>query len=97
MWLTGTRARGKDGGRGVGVQGRGAGCNDAGGVEREDLPSDTIVRMVDPLTSLAFSVGSGKDMYALLLGSGVSTVAGIPTGWDITVGTIFDGALRHGG
>jgi hypothetical protein len=80
-----------------GYRGAGRGVMMQARVEREDLPSDTIARMVDPLTSLAFSVGSGKDMYALLLGSGVSTVAGIPTGWDITVGTIFDGALRHGG
>src|SRR6266576_5652978 len=44
--------------------------------------------MVDPLTSLAFSVSSGRGVYALLLGSGVSTAAGIPTGWDITLDLI---------
>src|ERR1700677_1437861 len=39
--------------------------------------------MIDPMTSLAFSVYSGKGVYALLLGSGVSRTSGIMTGWDI--------------
>lgn len=39
--------------------------------------------VVDPLVSLAFSVYSGKGVYALLLGSGISRPAGIPTGWEI--------------
>jgi hypothetical protein len=39
--------------------------------------------MIDPMTSLAFSVYSGKGVYALLLGSGVSRASGIMTGWDI--------------
>ena len=41
--------------------------------------------MIDPLTSLAFSVYSGKGVYALLLGSGVSRSAEIPTGWEVTL------------
>jgi NAD-dependent SIR2 family protein deacetylase len=44
--------------------------------------------MLDSLTSLAFSVHSSKGVYALLLGSGLSTSAGIPTGWDITLDLI---------
>src|SRR5580698_3528673 len=41
--------------------------------------------MIDPLTSLAFSIYSGKGIYALLLGSGVSRASEIPTGWEITI------------
>src|SRR6266851_5356136 len=40
--------------------------------------------MIDPLVSLAFSVHNGKGVYALLLGSGISRSANIPTGWDVT-------------
>ena len=41
--------------------------------------------MVDPILSLAFSMQSNRGVYALLLGSGVSRAAEIPTGWDITL------------
>lgn len=41
--------------------------------------------MIDPLVSLAFSVQSSKGLYALLLGSGVSRSAQIPTGWEIVL------------
>ena len=41
--------------------------------------------MIDPLVSLAFSVQSNKGVYALLLGSGVSRSAQIPTGRDIVL------------
>ena len=44
--------------------------------------------MLDPMTSLAFSVYSGKGVYALLLGSGISTSAGVPTGWGIILDLI---------
>jgi len=39
--------------------------------------------MIDPMISLAFTVYSNKGAYALLLGSGISHAAGIPTGWEI--------------
>ncbi|WP_136591615.1 SIR2 family protein [Salinigranum halophilum] len=39
--------------------------------------------MVDTRTSLTFSIRNNPGRYALLLGSGVSTEAGIPTGWDV--------------
>ena len=39
---------------------------------------------MDPTLPLAFSLHSGPGTYALLLGSGVSRAAGIPTGWDVT-------------
>jgi hypothetical protein len=40
--------------------------------------------MIDPFTSLAFSTYSNKGVYALLLGSGISRSARIPTGWEVT-------------
>jgi hypothetical protein len=39
---------------------------------------------MDQTLPLAFSLHSGPGTYALLLGSGISRAAGIPTGWDIT-------------
>lgn len=44
--------------------------------------------MIDPILSLAFSMHSNKGVYALLLGSGVSRSAGIPTGWEVTLDLI---------
>jgi len=35
----------------------------------------------DPRVSLATALSSQQGVYALLLGSGVSTGAGVPTGW----------------
>ena len=40
--------------------------------------------MIDPIHSLAFSVQANRGVYALLLGSGVSRAAKIPSGWEIT-------------
>jgi hypothetical protein len=39
--------------------------------------------MIDPFLSLALSVQSNRGVYALLLGSGISRAAQIPTGWEI--------------
>ena len=44
--------------------------------------------MIDPVHSLAFSIQANPGVYAVLLGSGVSRAAKIPTGWDITVDLI---------
>ncbi len=41
--------------------------------------------MIDPIISLAFSLHSNKGVYALLIGSGVSRSAGIPTGWEVVL------------
>ena len=38
-----------------------------------------------PESSLAFSVHSGPGTYAILLGSGVSSAAGVFTGWGVTL------------
>ncbi len=40
-------------------------------------------KMIEPIVSLAFSLHANKGVYALLLGSGVSRSAGIPTGWEV--------------
>lgn len=52
--------------------------------------------MLDPMTSLAFSVYSGEGVYALLLGSGVSRSSGIPTGWEIVLDLIRKVAAIEG-
>ena len=44
--------------------------------------------MIDPIHSLAFSIHANPGVYAVLLGSGVSRAAMIPTGWDITLDLI---------
>lgn len=41
--------------------------------------------MIDPINSLAFSMHANRGVYAVLLGSGVSRSARIPTGWEITI------------
>lgn len=41
--------------------------------------------MIDPLNALAFSLFENRGVYALLLGSGLSRAASIPTGWEITL------------
>lgn len=44
--------------------------------------------MIDPLHSLAFSIQANPGVYAVLLGSGASSAAKIPTGWEITLDMI---------
>ena len=41
--------------------------------------------MIDPTHSLAFAIQANPSVYAVLLGSGASRSAGIPTGWEITL------------
>lgn len=38
---------------------------------------------IDPAVSLALAVHAHKGVYALLVGSGISRAAGIPTGWEV--------------
>ena len=40
---------------------------------------------MEPLLSLALSVQSNPKGYAFLLGSGISSSAGVPTGWDVVL------------
>ena len=44
--------------------------------------------MIDPIQSLAFSIQANRGVYAVLLGSGVSRSAKIPTGWEVTLDLI---------
>lgn len=39
--------------------------------------------VIDPMMTLAISMTANPGVYAVLLGSGVSKSAGVPTGWDI--------------
>lgn len=47
-----------------------------------------VLRASDLLTRLAFSMYENRKVYALLVGSGLSRGAGIPTGWEITLDLI---------
>jgi hypothetical protein len=42
-----------------------------------------LIMPIDPSVSLAVTVQSNKGVYALLVGSGLSRSAGVPTGWDV--------------
>jgi len=39
--------------------------------------------MIDPTVRISLALDANKGAYAVLLGSGVSAAAGIPTGWQI--------------
>ena len=47
-----------------------------------------LLTMIDPIHSLAFSIQANRGVYAVLIGSGVSRAAKIPTGWEITLDLI---------
>ena len=51
--------------------------------------------MIDPVHSLAFSIQANPGVYAVLVGSGVSRAAKIPTGWDVTLDLIRKLATIH--
>ncbi|PKO63216.1 MAG: hypothetical protein CVU24_00530 [Betaproteobacteria bacterium HGW-Betaproteobacteria-18] len=50
----------------------------------------------DPLTQLAFSIVENKGVFAVLIGSGLSRSANIPTGWEITLDLVRRVALSQG-
>lgn len=52
--------------------------------------------MINPIHSLAFSIQANPGVYAVLVGSGVSRAAKIPTGWEITLDLIRKLAVLHG-
>ncbi len=52
--------------------------------------------MIDPVHSLAFSIQANPGVYAVLIGSGVSRAAKIPTGWEVTLDLIRKLAELHG-
>ena len=51
---------------------------------------------IDAITRLAFSIHGNPGVYALLLGSGLSRAAGIPTGWEITLDLVRRVAIAQG-
>src|SRR5215204_1502664 len=51
---------------------------------------------VKPELSLTFSMHSAPGTYALLLGSGVSRAAGVPTGWEVTLDLVRKLAAAEG-
>ena len=53
-------------------------------VAQSERTEESEAGSIDPVHSLAFSINSNPGAYALLIGSGVSSEAGILTGWDIT-------------
>lgn len=50
----------------------------------------------DLITQLAFSLHQNKGVFALLLGSGLSRAAEIPTGWEITLDLVRQIAMARG-
>lgn len=50
----------------------------------------------DPITQLALSVYENKGVFAVLLGSGLSRSAEIPTGWEITLDLVRRVAAAQG-
>lgn len=48
-------------------------------------PIYAMTPQIDPMLPLAVSVHQNPGVYALLLGSGISLSAGVPTGWGIIV------------
>jgi hypothetical protein len=52
--------------------------------------------MIDSLTALAFSIYENPGVYCILLGSGVSRAAEIPTGWEITLDLVRRTAALNG-
>jgi hypothetical protein len=51
---------------------------------------------IDPAVSLALSVHAHKGVYALLVGSGISRSAGIPTGWEVVSDLTRKAAVASG-
>lgn len=52
--------------------------------------------MIEPVDSLAFSMQANKGVYAVLIGSGVSRSARIPTGWEVTLELVRKAATLQG-
>jgi hypothetical protein len=55
-----------------------------------------LAQFMDPLLSLAFAMHSTRGAYALLLGSGVSRAAAIPTGWEVVIDLVRKLAAMRG-
>jgi SIR2-like domain len=51
---------------------------------------------LDPTLALALGLSASPGVYALLLGSGTSTAAGVPTGWGVVTDLIRKAAALQG-
>src|SRR5262249_43660884 len=63
---------------------------------RTGSPFDVTTLISDVLTQLAFALFENKGVFAVLLGSGLSRAAEIPTGWEITLDLIRRVARAQG-
>src|SRR3954471_23332258 len=63
----------------------------------ERVPGRTPMKSLDPLVMLATGMHSQPGVYALLLGSGISTGAGIPTGWGVVAELVRRAAAAAAG
>ena len=52
--------------------------------------------ITNPLIQLAFSIHGNPGVYALLVGSGLSSAAGILTGWNVTLDLVRRLAIAQG-
>jgi hypothetical protein len=52
--------------------------------------------LIDPMLALSISMHANPGVYALLIGSGVSRAAGIPTGWEVVQDLIRKVAAARG-
>ena len=59
-------------------------------------PYQSVMSMISPTESLAFSMHANPGVYAILAGAGVSLAAKIPTGWDITLDLVRKLAALRG-
>ena len=50
---------------------------------------------LDPTLALALGLSASPGVYAMLLGSGTSTAAGVPTGWGVVTDLIRKVAALH--
>lgn len=46
-------------------------------------PRENAIMPIDPILAIVFALANTKGAYALLIGSGVSRAAGVPTGWEV--------------
>src|SRR5262249_61967407 len=63
---------------------------------RTGSPFDVTTLISDVLTQLAFALFENKGVFAVLLDSGLSRAAEIPTGWEVTLDLIRRVALAQG-
>src|SRR6516162_9547967 len=69
-----------------------SGLSDRGRTAREENSAKrrfaVSTLITDAVTQLSFALFENKGVFALLLGSGLSRAAEIPTGWEITLDLI---------